>query len=157
MGEQTQWVARRVYRKVATGDEVALLATAGRFAIEILPQLDGVAVTDDVGSSPPRDAGPIGPGRSPEPARAPRTGQTAQPQAARASSDTTTQTVLHALTGGEALTASQIAQNTGIARPTVCTTLAALIKIGEVVKAARGYQLRTSTPPEPEAQDAPAN
>jgi DNA-binding IclR family transcriptional regulator len=39
------------------------------------------------------------------------------------------------------LTASQVATATGLARPTVSTTLSRLSKTGEVVKAERGYRL----------------
>jgi DNA-binding MarR family transcriptional regulator len=49
--------------------------------------------------------------------------------------------VLAALTGGEALTAGQVATKAGLARPTVSTTLSKLAKTGEVQKAARGYRL----------------
>lgn len=50
-------------------------------------------------------------------------------------------TVLTALAGDRALTAGQVAQATGLARPTVSTTLSRLAKSGEVVKADRGYRL----------------
>jgi CRP-like cAMP-binding protein len=46
-----------------------------------------------------------------------------------------------ALSSGQALTASQVANETGLARPTVSTTLSRLSKTGEVVKAERGYRL----------------
>ena len=49
--------------------------------------------------------------------------------------------MLAALTGGEALTAGQVATKAGLARPTVSTTLSKLAKTGEVQKAARGYRL----------------
>jgi DNA-binding IclR family transcriptional regulator len=49
--------------------------------------------------------------------------------------------VLAALTGGEAMTAGQLADKTGLARPTVSTTLSELAKTGEVQKAARGYRI----------------
>jgi DNA-binding transcriptional ArsR family regulator len=49
--------------------------------------------------------------------------------------------VLAALSSSEALTASQVATATGLARPTVSTTLSRLSKTGEVVKAERGYRL----------------
>jgi DNA-binding IclR family transcriptional regulator len=62
--------------------------------------------------------------------------------------------VLAALAGGEAMTAGQIAATTGLARPTVSTTLSKLAKSGEVHKAERGYRLPTTppaTPPPPTA------
>jgi DNA-binding transcriptional regulator GbsR (MarR family) len=39
------------------------------------------------------------------------------------------------------MTAGEVAKATGLARPTVSTTLSKLAKSGEAVKAARGYGL----------------
>ncbi len=49
--------------------------------------------------------------------------------------------VLGALSRGHALTAGEVAQATGLARPTVSTTLSKLAKSGEAAKAPRGYVL----------------
>jgi len=49
--------------------------------------------------------------------------------------------VLAALAGGEAMTAGQVADKTGLVRATVSTTLSKLAKSGEVQKAERGYRL----------------
>jgi len=49
--------------------------------------------------------------------------------------------VLAALAGNDAMTASQVAAKAGLARPTVSTTLSKLAKTGEVHKAKRGYRL----------------
>ena len=49
--------------------------------------------------------------------------------------------MLAALAGGEAMTAGQVADKTGLARPTVSTTLSKLAKSGEVQKAERGYRI----------------
>jgi CRP-like cAMP-binding protein len=49
--------------------------------------------------------------------------------------------VLAALSSDGALTAGEVANATGLARPTVSTTLSKLSKTGEVVKADRGYRL----------------
>lgn len=49
--------------------------------------------------------------------------------------------VLGALSRDRALTASQVAAATGLARPTVSTTLSRLAKTGDIVKADRGYML----------------
>ena len=58
--------------------------------------------------------------------------------------------VLAALAGGEAMTAGQVADKTGLARPTVSTTLSKLAKTGEVQKAERGYRIaRPPHPPSP--------
>ncbi len=53
----------------------------------------------------------------------------------------TKSSVLAALAGDEALTAGQVANKAGLARPTVSTTLSKLAKTGEVQKADRGYRL----------------
>ena len=49
--------------------------------------------------------------------------------------------VLAALSSDQALTASEVAKATGLARPTVSTTLSKLSKTGAVIKADRGYRL----------------
>jgi DNA-binding transcriptional ArsR family regulator len=49
--------------------------------------------------------------------------------------------VLAALSGDQALTAGEVAKATGVARPTVSTTLSKLAKTGAIVKAERGYRL----------------
>ena len=49
--------------------------------------------------------------------------------------------MLAALSSDRALTAGEVATATGLARPTVSTTLSKLSKTGEVVKADRGYRL----------------
>ena len=53
--------------------------------------------------------------------------------------------VLDALTGGEAMTAGEVATKTGLGRATISTTLSKLASSGEVQKAARGYRLAPST------------
>jgi sugar-specific transcriptional regulator TrmB len=53
--------------------------------------------------------------------------------------------VLAALSSDQALTAGEVAKATGVARPTVSTTLSKLSKTGEVVKADRGYRLPALT------------
>jgi CRP-like cAMP-binding protein len=54
-------------------------------------------------------------------------------------------TVLAALSRDQGLTAGEVAQATGLARPTVSTTLSRLSKTGDVVKADRGYHLSSKT------------
>lgn len=49
--------------------------------------------------------------------------------------------VLAALSSDHGLTAGEVAKATGLARPTVSTTLSKLSKNGEVAKADRGYRL----------------
>jgi len=67
--------------------------------------------------------------------------------------------VLGALSSDQAMTAGEVAKTTGLARPTVSTTLSKLAKSGEVVKADRGYRLPstdggTSSATEPAATPA---
>ena len=52
--------------------------------------------------------------------------------------------MLAALAGGEAMTAGQVADKTGLARGTVSTTLSKLAKSGEVQKAERGYRVASA-------------
>jgi DNA-binding IclR family transcriptional regulator len=52
--------------------------------------------------------------------------------------------VLGALSHDGALTASEVANATGVARATVSTTLSKLAKSGQIAKAQRGYRLRES-------------
>ena len=59
--------------------------------------------------------------------------------------------MLAALAGGEALTAGQVADKTGLARPKVSTTLSKLAKNGEVQKAERGYRLAPAAGSSPAA------
>ena len=54
--------------------------------------------------------------------------------------------VLDALAGGEAMTAGEVANRTGLGRASVSTTLSKLAKTGEVSKADRGYQLDGHAP-----------
>jgi hypothetical protein len=78
--------------------------------------------------------------------------QTASPRPAsprRTAPGATKASVLTALAGGEAMTAGQVADKTGLARPTVSTTLSKLAKSGEVQKAARGYRLAPAAPSSP--------
>jgi DNA-binding transcriptional ArsR family regulator len=61
--------------------------------------------------------------------------------AARAASGSTKTAVLQALAGGNAMTAGEVASATGLGRASVSTTLSKLASSGEVIKAARGYQV----------------
>jgi DNA-binding transcriptional ArsR family regulator len=49
--------------------------------------------------------------------------------------------VLAALSDDQALTASEVANAAGLARPTVSTTLSRLAQTGQIIKADRGYRL----------------
>ena len=70
-----------------------------------------------------------------------RTTRSATSSNGRTAHGATKASVLAALGGGEAMTASQVASKAGLARPTVSTTLSKLAKSGEVEKAERGYRL----------------
>ena len=82
---------------------------------------------------------PAASAKKPAPAR--RTGKPAARSARRTAPGATKASVLAALAGGEAMTAGQVAEKTGLARPTVSTTLTKLSKSGEVQKAERGYRI----------------
>ena len=83
--------------------------------------------------------------------------RTSQPSARsprRTAPGATKASVLAALADGDAMTAGQVADKTGLARPTVSTTLSKLAKSGEVEKAERGYRLpsvATTSPSSPNA------
>jgi CRP-like cAMP-binding protein len=80
--------------------------------------------------------------QTPAPRRTRAAGATTGASAsARTAPGETKTRVLAALSSSEPLTASQVATATGLARPTVSTTLSRLSKTGEVVKAERGYRL----------------
>jgi CRP-like cAMP-binding protein len=70
-----------------------------------------------------------------------RTSRPAAGSPRRTAPGATKSSVLAALAGGEAMTAGQVADKTGLARGTASTTLSNLAKSGEVQKAARGYRL----------------
>src|SRR5947209_11474140 len=107
-------------------------------------------------SSQPGVASPAGASRQrspagtpdPKPARQRRTQPTDTTPAgggsARAGRGATRTAVLAALGAGEPLTAGQVAEKTGLGRPTVSTTLSRLVTTGDVEKADRGYRLATS-------------
>ena len=80
--------------------------------------------------------------------------QTAAGSPRRTAPGATKASVLAALSGGEAMTAGQVADKTGLARATVSTTLSKLAKSGEVAKAERGYRLPSAPAPTPAPPDA---
>jgi DNA-binding transcriptional ArsR family regulator len=63
---------------------------------------------------------------------------------AKTASGATKTKVLSALSHNGALTASEVANATGLGRATVSTTLSKLAKSGQIAKAQRGYRLRES-------------
>jgi CRP-like cAMP-binding protein len=94
---------------------------------------------------------PKAPATTTAPARG--TSQPAARSRRRTAPGATKASVLAALAGGEAMTAGQVAEQTGLARGTVSTTLSKLAKTGEVQKAERGYRLA----PAGEPTSAPAS
>jgi len=60
---------------------------------------------------------------------------------ARTAPGATKRAVLKTLASGDAMTAGEVANATGLGRASVSTTLSKLSKAGEVTKAARGYKL----------------
>jgi hypothetical protein len=92
---------------------------------------------------PRSSAGSAATSPSPQPAE-PLAGAPAA-RRARAVSGSTKTAVLEALTGGNAMTAGEVATATGLGRASVSTTLSKLAKSGEVTKAPRGYQLAGQT------------
>jgi sugar-specific transcriptional regulator TrmB len=90
---------------------------------------------------------PNAPKQTPTPTRT-RTAATTNRASAstRTAPGETKEKVLAALSSDGGLTAGEVAKATGLARPTVSTTLSKLTKTGEVVKAARGYRLPSTGP-----------
>jgi CRP-like cAMP-binding protein len=74
-------------------------------------------------------------------AQARRTRQPAARSSRRSAPGATKAAVLAALSSGEAMTAGQVAEKTGLPRNTVASTLTRLAKSGEVQKAEHGYRL----------------
>ena len=62
------------------------------------------------------------------------------PAGTRARSGETKSAIFAALSGGQAMTAGDIAAATGLGRASASTTLSQLAKSGEITKAERGYQ-----------------
>jgi DNA-binding transcriptional ArsR family regulator len=94
------------------------------------------------------------PAPAPAARRAASTSNGAAGASARTAPGQTKAKVLAALSTDNGLTAGEVAKATGLARPTVSTTLSKLSKTGEVVKAERGYRLpgartRTATAAKP--------
>jgi DNA-binding transcriptional ArsR family regulator len=70
---------------------------------------------------------------------------TRQRSQTRGAQGQTKSAVLAALSGGEAMTAGEVAAATGLGRASVSTTLSKLAKSGEVAKADRGYRRAESS------------
>ena len=81
--------------------------------------------------------------------RKPREGRSAGPagNATRSAPGATKRAVLQTLSAGEAMTAGEIAAATGLGRATISTTLSRMVKTGELIKVAHGYQI-----PQPASQ-----
>jgi DNA-binding IscR family transcriptional regulator len=131
------------------------------YLYRVIPRLasDGEVKRDGQGGYPASPSSSTTPTARPRPRRSSKSDPTASPtQSSRSRRVTasaqatdggtargaTMASVLAALAGGEALTASEVASEAGLARPTVSTALSKLAKSGEVQKAERGYRLTTS-------------
>ena len=68
-------------------------------------------------------------------------------QTRRTAAGGTKSAVLAALSGGNAMTAGEVANATGLGRASVSTTLSKLARSGEVTKADRGYRLPNAGAP----------
>jgi CRP-like cAMP-binding protein len=91
-------------------------------------------------SRAPAKASPAKAKTSPAKASPPKPASAAQ-TTPRAAPGQTRATVIAALSSDAPLTAADVAAATGLARPTVSTTLSRLVKSGAVTKADRGYLL----------------
>jgi DNA-binding transcriptional ArsR family regulator len=78
---------------------------------------------------------------APAPASASTSASSGATAATRTRPGETRTKVLAALSRDRGSTAGEVAKATGLARPTVSTTLSRLAKTGDVVKADRGYRL----------------
>ena len=100
-------------------------------------------------AAPPK---PKAPATKSAPAR--RTRQAAAHSPRRTAPGATKASVLAALAGGEAMTAGQVAKKTGLARPTVSTTLSKLAKSSEVRRPSAATGCRRSPTTSPSSPNA---
>lgn len=153
-------------------DELLSETNKLRHALAALTSRNGAAAATSNGKSSPTPSrrqasttpAPSTPSRDPVPARrktaAASSTSAASPKAAsspatlppkdasapaRTAPGTTKTAVLKALAGGTAMTASEVANATGLGRASVSTTLSKLAKTGDVTKAVRGYQITGQT------------
>jgi DNA-binding transcriptional ArsR family regulator len=125
-----------------------LLAEADklRHALVALDPREHISPTPKASKSPPaakRDGNTQEASRmTPAPAVGASNGE---PSSRRTRPGETKLKVLAALSRDQGLTAGEVAEATGLARPTVSTTLSRLSKSGDVVKADRGYHLPSTT------------
>jgi hypothetical protein len=140
------WGMCRIARRQRDGGLFELIDSIRKQIEEQLDQLLGeaeklrralVALDPRAGSPPP--SAEATPRARPAPTRQRRT-QTRRTRR-RTAPGATKARVLEALSNGKAMTAGEVASATGLARPTVSTTLSKLAKSGEVLKAERGYRL----------------
>jgi len=104
-----------------------------------------------------RSATPVTKAPTMKSAPPPRTSRPPAPATRRRTARGATKaSVLAALAGGEALTAGQVAEKTGLARGTVSTTLSKLAQSGEPQKAERGYRIAPAAEPVPAPSSTPA-
>ena len=132
-------IQQRLEQLLAEADKLRHALAGARPPRALNPQSEN----DEIAAA--REAGSEDAGRCETDAGATRTPTAGAANGASASTRTppgqTKTRVLAALSSDQALTAGEVATATGLARPTVSTTLSKLSKTGEVVKAERGYRL----------------
>ncbi len=122
-------------------DQLAGEAARLRKALAALDPRSSKASARKSPARKPADASASRPAASTKRTPARQTNKPAARSRRRTAPGATKESVLAALAGGEAMTAGQVADKTGLARPTVSTTLSRLAKSGEVQKAERGYRV----------------
>jgi DNA-binding transcriptional ArsR family regulator len=154
-GEPQDWSLTKLIDRIRHDiqqrlDQLLAEADKLRHALAALDPRQRVTPTPTATKSPPtvRRAASTPNAEKPTPAPT-RTRAVSTANAAAASQRTppgeTKTKVLAALSSDQALTAGEVANATGLARPTVSTTLSKLSKTGGVVKADRGYRLPSTS------------
>jgi CRP-like cAMP-binding protein len=121
-----------------------LLAEADRLrhALAALDPRERSAPKPNTASSQPAARTPVPPKQT---ATRPQTRTARTGASSRTAPGETKAKVLAALSSDGASTAGEVAKATGLARPTVSTTLSRLSRSGEVVKADHGYRLLSAS------------
>ena len=119
-------------------DQVLAEADKLRHALLALDPRSSTPPPEQKADSAPQQTADLPTSRRP---RSARTRSRTARSSSRNASGATKATVLSALSHNGALTASEVANATGLGRGTVSTTLAKLAKSGEITKPDRGYRL----------------
>jgi CRP-like cAMP-binding protein len=119
-------------------DQVLAEADKLRNALLALDPRDSTPPPERKAEAPSQQTADLPTSRRP---RSPRTHTRTASTASRNASGATRAKVLSALSRNGALTASEVANATGLGRASISTTLSKLAKSGEITKADRGYRL----------------